>query len=54
MSAPTMWASYSRMAAAGKLREEGDDCMNPVIYEGACLGRIRDDEDHDNNDNNPP
>jgi len=42
------------MAAAGKLREEGYDGMNPVIYEGACLGRIRDDEDHHNNDNNPP
>ena len=55
MSAPTMRACYSLMGgAAGKLREEGYDGMDPVIYEGARLGRISEDEDHDNNYNNPP
>jgi len=36
------------------MREEGYDGINPFPHEVACLDRISDDKDHDNNYNNPP
>lgn len=40
-------------SAAGKMREEVYDVLNPAVHLGARLGRIRDDPDDDENNYHP-